>query len=363
MQSIFVLLSLLTCVFCTTIDVFYPEHQIPFKTYVTIRGDGLGMTWDSGFLLEKVSRNHWQVNLTVTTPTALQFKILLNDTVWQKGSNEMVLLNPTSESVNVFPFFYSEKHSIETHCSVFSPQFHNHRCLRIYFPPSRQENPYKPLPVMVMHDGQNLYEDHQAAFGTAWKIQNTLTPLILNGEITEVVVVGIDNTDKRMYEYSQAFDEEYHSGGGADLYLDFIEKQVLPLVNKMYPNVVTTSNVYLGGSSLGGLVSCYASYTRPKLYRRALCISPAFWWSSEHFRTHVLTQTPPAGIHLYLDSGDSGPSKDGMRETKLVYYELERLGISNTYYVDVGGEHSEYFWGARFHIPLRDLYSPYWRSA
>ncbi len=32
-----------------------------------------------------------------------------------------------------------------------------------------------------MHDGQNLFEDSKAAFGTAWKIQNTLNDLIGRG--------------------------------------------------------------------------------------------------------------------------------------------------------------------------------------
>lgn len=34
-----------------------------------------------------------------------------------------------------------------------------------------------------MHDGQNLFLDSRAAFGVAWKIQNTLNDMILKGEI------------------------------------------------------------------------------------------------------------------------------------------------------------------------------------
>jgi hypothetical protein len=34
-----------------------------------------------------------------------------------------------------------------------------------------------------MHDGQNLFFDSHAAFGTAWKIQDTLNDMIIKGEI------------------------------------------------------------------------------------------------------------------------------------------------------------------------------------
>lgn len=42
-----------------------------------------------------------------------------------------------------------------------------------------------------MHDGQNLYFDNRAAFGMAWKIQDTLNDMIFKGLIEEVIVIGI----------------------------------------------------------------------------------------------------------------------------------------------------------------------------
>lgn len=73
-----------------------------------------------------------------------------------------------------------------------------------------------------MHDGQNLFEDSKAAFGVAWKIQDTLNALIGSGKIQEVIVVGIWNTNDRMNEYTYSYDPSYKFGGKGDLYLDFI---------------------------------------------------------------------------------------------------------------------------------------------
>ena len=40
--------------------------------------------------------------------------------------------------------------------------------------------------VLIMHDGQNLFSDALAAFGVAWKIQDTLDQQIIEGNMEEV---------------------------------------------------------------------------------------------------------------------------------------------------------------------------------
>ena len=48
-----------------------------------------------------------------------------------------------------------------------------------------------------MHDGQNLYNNSQAAFGTAWLIQNTMNSQMAEGNRREIIVVGVWNTNDR----------------------------------------------------------------------------------------------------------------------------------------------------------------------
>ena len=73
----------------------------------------------------------------------------------------------------------------------------------VYFPPSYTENTLKVYSnVLVMHDGQNLFDPATAFLGNAWMIQDTLDPLIYNGEIEEVLVIGAWNTADRMNEYT-----------------------------------------------------------------------------------------------------------------------------------------------------------------
>lgn len=53
------------------------------------------------------------------------------------------------------------------------------------------------------------------------------------------------------------------------------------------------------GSSLGGLISCYACWTRAAEYGRCACMSSSMWWANEWMNQLVAT-TPPADAGMAL---------------------------------------------------------------
>ena len=80
-------------------------------------------------------------------------------------------------------------------------------------------------------------------------------------------------------------------------------------------------------------------------------------WNSQDFLSAVLpAHTPPAGSSVYVDSGDSGPGQDDEAETQAVFAALQKSQARAAYYLDVGGQHSEKYWGARFWRPLQFLF-------
>jgi enterochelin esterase-like enzyme len=79
----------------------------------------------------------------------------------------------------------------------------NIRDVIVYLPPSYTENTLKVHKnVLVMHDGNNLFDPETAFMGNAWMIQDTLDPLIYEGQIEEVVIVAPYNTPGRGDEYT-----------------------------------------------------------------------------------------------------------------------------------------------------------------
>ena len=254
------------------VTVRYPATENP----LFLRGSGCGLSWDAGLPLTRVSDTAWELELS-GCDSAIEVKALLNDSQWMRGANAVV----SSSSSTVYPWFHATEGTFQTLPAVWSPQLNISRDVIVYLPPSYRENTLKAhANVLVMHDGNNLFDPETAFMGNSWLIQETLDPHIEYGVIEEVVVVGAYNTPDRMNEYTYSVDPGEGFGGKGDLYLDFLEQTLIPLVNSTL-RVDLTSNVGLGimGSSLGGLISCYAGWTR-QTYSRVGCMSSSFWWNN-----------------------------------------------------------------------------------
>jgi len=113
---------------------------------------------------------------------------------------------------------------------VYSPQLGNNRNIIMFMPASYYENTLKPVTnVLIMHDGQNVFDPNTAFMHQAWMAQDTINPLVFEGKMEEIMVIGVDNTADRMDEYTYSKDPEY-GGGKADLYLDFLQDTVFKTV-------------------------------------------------------------------------------------------------------------------------------------
>jgi predicted alpha/beta superfamily hydrolase len=65
--------------------------------------------------------------------------------------------------------------------------------------------------------------------------------------------------------------------GGADNFLNTIEKQIIPFIDKTYK---TTEDRGITGHSLGGLLTVYCLIKKPMLFNRYGINSPALWWNN-----------------------------------------------------------------------------------
>ena len=74
--------------------------DVGFGNNLFVRGQGAGLSWDRGTPLECVDSKTWR--LIVPAKDKLQFKLLLNDTVWAQG--EDVVAAP-GKKVQVVPAF------------------------------------------------------------------------------------------------------------------------------------------------------------------------------------------------------------------------------------------------------------------
>ena len=127
-------------------------------------------------------------------------------------------------------------------------------------------------PVLYMTDG-DAHMSHTAS---------TIEFLARNGRMSEMIVVGITNTDRtRDLTPTKATGPnaaQAPTAGGSDNFLKFIETELIPEIEKRYR--VQPYRV-LAGHSLGGLFVVHTMITRPELFNSYVAVSPSLQWSDE----------------------------------------------------------------------------------
>lgn len=73
------------------------------------------------------------------------------------------------------------------------------------------------------------------------------------------------------------------------------------------------------GSSHGGLLSCYAGWTKPDIFERVGCMSSSFWWMDEEFNKDILTSNGGSDkLHIYLDAGSGATTEEAKNHITLL---------------------------------------------
>ncbi len=231
----------------------------------------------------------------------------------------------------------------------------------VYLPPSYAQEPNKRYPVLYMHDGQNLFDAKTSTYGREWKIDETMERLSRQDPSSECIVVGMENgQSERMNEYSPwktevDFDLSRGQGGLGDVYGDFVVAKLKPGIDARYRTIADRDHTFIGGSSMGGLISCYMALKHQDTFSRALIFSPAFWFAKSKLLEFISqTQvTRPLKIHVSVGTMEvaGADAKTYVRDAQDISKALQDRGgakvILKQAVID-GGLHCEDAWADLF---------------
>ena len=212
----------------------------------------------------------------------------------------------------------------------------------------------KECPVLYMHDGHNLFLPEDSFNGSTWQAKNALNELY-NNTGKHLAIIGIGADHRRFDEYSpwQGCLEFEKNGGLGDIYLEWIIKELIPLIRQKY-NFGT--RYFMAGSSMGGYISMYAGYKYRNMFEKVGLFSPAFWFNFQKMETFVKNNFDP-NLGMYLDVGKKETSDVNRTDFPDIYLSdarkfhnlLNVLEIKNIKYLeDEEGQHSEKDWAKRF---------------
>jgi predicted alpha/beta superfamily hydrolase len=262
---------------------------------------------------------------------------------------------------------------IEQH-KAFRSKHVEARNVDVWLPPSYAAADRRRYGVLYMHDGQNLFNPETAYIGVDWGVVPALERLIPAGDVPELLVVGVWNTEARTREYlpqrpfaspqgREMLRRRAADFGGppvSDAYLRFLVEEVKPFIDDRYRTRPGRADTFVMGSSMGGLVSLYALCQYPELFAGVGCLS-THWPAVEGVMLDYLAEAlPPAGRHrIYFDYGTE--TLDAVYEP--FQQDVDALMAAAGYRQGVdwitrrfeGAVHSETSWRERVHIPLAFL--------
>jgi len=144
------------------------------------------------------------------------------------------------------------------------------RLVNVYTPPGYQASPGAPYPVLYMLDG-GLEEDFP-------HVVNTVDSLIKLKLIRAVLIVGIENTERRRDltgPTTVAKDSTIapHVGGSA-AFRQFFREEFIPAVKARYR---TTEETTIVGESLAGLWIVETFLLEPNMFHGYIALDPSLW--------------------------------------------------------------------------------------
>ncbi len=231
------------------------------------------------------------------------------------------------------------------------------RNIIVLLPPS-YSNPAaksKRFPVLYMHDGRNLFDPTTSFGGMDWGVDEAMAEGYKNGIISEAIVVGIDNTAERMSEYTP-FPDPKHKGGNGENYAKFLVEELKPRIDKEFRTLSDRSNTFVGGSSLGGLISLYVGISRPKVFSGIIAMSPSIWWANGGIIDWLLKNDVASWKgSIWLDMG-TNEGEEGIEFTRKLAAAVKKSAPNFkglNYQEFSGATHSESSWKQRMHLPLQ----------
>lgn len=115
---------------------------------------------------------------------------------------------------------------------------------------------------------------------------------------------GVNPMPLRARDFTPTNTSDWPTSGGAATFLDFLEHDIIPLIERSYRTISTDRGLL--GHSMGGLFALYALEERPGLFQRIVAASPAAGWDHDLIIKAAAEKLKnlPKPVRLDLSVGD-----------------------------------------------------------
>ncbi|MCQ2771897.1 MAG: hypothetical protein MJ238_01280 [Bacilli bacterium] len=211
---------------------------------------------------------------------------------------------------------------------------------------------------LYMLDGQNIFKNHEAAFGRSLHMGRYLGVMANNFD-KHICGIAISNAGSdlgRINEYMpwklEALAEKHWEEQDLEVcksYTYDLLHTVIPYIQERFPVSKDKDHTYIMGSSLGALYACYLGNAYPQSFGAVGSFSNCPFLAPIAFQNFMESHLNPELRNFHYVG--MRESSDGMfdenayfNETKKLHEYLKSQGVKSKLVVDVNGVHNEETW-------------------
>lgn len=235
-----------------------------------------------------------------------------------------------------------------------SPDGPDERRAYIYLPSSYKKNPDRRYPVLYMFDGHNVFFDSDATYGKSWGMKR-----FMDRSRTELIIVAVECNHSpdhgRLKEYSP-FDFKARGVGDIKGYgkttMDWLVHHFKQEIDSQFRTLPDREHTFIAGSSMGGLMSLYASLAYNDYFSGAAALSPSIWTNPACLEQLIKETKLHPNTRIYMDYGSREMRFHKRMKTQFqkVTSLLLKKGVFLNSRIVPYGDHCEACWEAQ--IPI-----------
>ena len=187
------------------------------------------------------------------------------------------------------------------------------RELKIQLPRNYEDNPEKSYPLIVVFDGDYLFEitAGNVDYYSYWD------------DMPEAIVVGINQVDTRADDCVISEDTNFPSKSGAQFY-DFIENELFPYISDNYRSL--DFRVAIGHGKTANFINYFAFSNRP-VFNSYIALSPSLSYSMDENLTRRLALDNDSKLFYYLATATSDIKRN---KRKIIELNTQISALENT---------------------------------
>ncbi len=348
-----------------------PSTPADAKLYLAGDAAALGAWKENGVELKKGDDGIYATQVKLPADQAVQYKVTrgswgtvektadgseMNNRSFTPTKDATVEIEVATWADQVGQPKHTQRGDVRVHEKFASKTLGNERKLLVWLPPGYEAEKERRYDVLYMHDGQNVFDDW-TSFAGEWGADETAKTLIEQKKIRPIIIVAIENNNRRMDEYTMTRDPARGAGGDGAKYAKFVAEEVKPFIDATYRTKKARENTGVAGSSLGATISLEIARAYPETFGLVAALSPAAFWNDSEMLNRFETDTAwMKGKKFWIDigtnEGDAAQKQAFVDSVRRFAPILKTAGLTEEkdYHLKVidGAQHNEKAWRARF---------------